>query len=381
MTQPGMTACSPQREPTVAVLGGGQLGRMLALAGYPLGLRFRFIEASEDCPAGQVAPVIVGDYEDPAALRALASGVAVATYEFENVPVGAAMQLGERLPVWPPVRALEVAQDRLNEKRTFRELAIPTTAFESVASFEDLPRAIEQIGMPAVLKTRRFGYDGKGQFLIRSEQDIPQAWQALGGRPLILEEFVPFQRELAMLAVRGPNGQEAFYDLTQTHHARGILDYALAPAPNMSPELQSQAVEYARRLLEHLGYVGVLALELFDCGNGRLLASEIAPRVHNSGHWTMDGATTSQFENHLRAVMGWPLGDPSGHGFNAMMNLVGRVPPLEALCEFPWAKIHLYGKQPRPGRKLGHVNLCAGSEAERTERLGRLLQIIQNDLG
>lgn len=366
--------------PIIAVLGGGQLGRMLALAGYPLGLRFRFLESAADCPAAHVGPVIVGDYENPHALRELAAGACVATYEFENVPVAAARELERLLPVYPPPVALELAQDRLHEKTTFQALAIPTTRFEAVSTRAELEHALRAVGCPAVLKARRFGYDGKGQFLLRTPADADRAWQTLGGQPFILEEFVPFVRELAILGVRGRDGQEVFYDLTQTQHTRGILTSAIAPAPNVTPQLQAQAAEYAKRLLDHTSYVGVLALELFDCGDGRLLANEIAPRVHNSGHWTIDGAVTSQFENHVRAIQGLALGDPAARGAAATLNLIGRAPPIQSLSNFPWAKIHLYGKEPRAGRKVGHVNLVANEAHELEQRMTQLAAVLVNEL-
>jgi 5-(carboxyamino)imidazole ribonucleotide synthase len=360
----------------VGVLGGGQLGRMLALAGYPLGCRFQFVEREADCPAGHLASVIPGEYDDPAVLaRLLDSRPDVVTYEFENVPVAAADWLAARVPVYPPPGALEVAQDRWHEKTTFRALGIPTPQFHPVGLRQELDDALRQVGFPAVLKTRRMGYDGKGQALLRSPEDVDRAWAALSAQPLILEEFVRLRRELAILGVRARNGREAFYDLTQTEHVGGILHVAKAPA-DIAPETQARASEYMRRLLDHLNYVGVLALELFETEDGRLLASEIAPRVHNSGHWTMDGAVTSQFENHLRAVLGWELGDPSARGFSAMLNLIGDAPPLPALAELAWAKLHWYGKTPRPGRKLGHVNIVASTREDLDAKLATLRQRI-----
>jgi 5-(carboxyamino)imidazole ribonucleotide synthase len=342
----------------VAVLGGGQLGRMLALAGYPLGLRFRFLDPAPDATAGRVGELVVGDYRDPAALDRVAAGAAAATFEFENVPVDAARALERRVPVRPGPRALEVAQDRVAEKTFFRELGVPTAPFVPVDSRADLDAALERLGVPAVLKTRRLGYDGKGQAVLRSGADAEAAWQRLGGVPLVLEGFVAFRRELSVLAVRGRDGATACYPLVENHHRDGILRLSRAPAPGLTPALQALAEDQAARVLAGLDYVGVLAIELFDVGDG-LLANELAPRVHNSGHWTIEGAETSQFENHLRAVLGWPLGATAARGASAMVNLIGAVPEPAALLALAGAHLHLYDKAPAPGRKLGHLTLRA----------------------
>lgn len=347
--------------PLIAVLGAGQLGRMLALAGYPLGLHFRFLDPAPQSPAGQLAELIVAAYDDVAGLKRLTSGATVATYEFENVPARSTEFLSQRLPVYPPPPALDVAQDRLDEKICFRELGIPTPAFTPVDSWDGLLDAVGSIGLPAVLKTRRFGYDGKGQWALRSADDLAPAWAALGGAPLILEQFVPFERELSILAARSTAGQVAFYPLVENHHHEGILRMSIAPAPMLDAQTQSQAQEYARRVLERLDYVGVLAIEFFQRG-AQLLANEMAPRVHNSGHWTIEGARTSQFENHLRAILGWPLGDTSAIGHCAMLNIIGDLPDRAIALGVPGAHLHLYGKSPRPGRKLGHITLVEPSE-------------------
>lgn len=355
----------------VGVLGGGQLGRMLALAGYPLGLRFRFLDRSADATAGQVGELIVGDYEDRATLARFATGLTVATYEFENVPVGAARALAEHVAVHPPPRALEVAQDRLAEKTLFRDLGIPVPAFARVDSRADLDAGLDRLGLPAVLKTRRLGYDGKGQAVLREPHDAESAWTRLGSAPLVLEGFVPFEREVSVLAVRGRDGVTAFYPLVENRHREGILRRSLAPAPGLTPELQSRVETYAARVLDALDYVGVLAIELFQ-HEGRLLANEMAPRVHNSGHWTIEGAETSQFENHLRAVLGLPLGATAARGVSAMVNLIGTTPDPREVLTIPSAHLHLYGKAPALGRKLGHVTLRADDAATLQERMGRL---------
>jgi 5-(carboxyamino)imidazole ribonucleotide synthase len=362
----------------IGVLGGGQLGRMLALAGYPLGLRFRFFDPAPHCPAAQVAEHVAGEYDDPAALEEFAAGLELVTYEFENVPVAAVRRLAERLPVYPPPEALEVAQDRLPEKQFFQSLGIPTPPFVPVDGPADLEAALRHIGLPAVLKTRRFGYDGKGQYVLRQPGDVSRAWEVLDGRPLELEGFVPFERELSLVAVRGRGGELAFYPLVENHHRDGILDLTLAPAPGWTPQLQALAEGYMRRALEALGYVGVLTIEFFQCG-GQLLANEMAPRVHNSGHWTIEGAQTSQFENHLRAVLGWPLGATEAVGFCAMRNLIGTLPEREPVLALPDAHLHLYGKMPRPGRKLGHVTLRAPDHPTLRTRLDQLARVLDKE--
>jgi 5-(carboxyamino)imidazole ribonucleotide synthase len=358
----------------VGILGAGQLGRMLALAGYPLGFRFRFLDPAPGSPAGQLAEQIVADYDDQQAIEDFAHGLDVITYEFENVPVAAVRALASRVPVYPPPQALEVAQDRVVEKNFFRGLDIPTPAFAAVESRDSLANAVAEIGLPAVLKTRRFGYDGKGQFVLREPADVERGWKALGGVPLILEGFVPFTRELSILAVRSIGGETAFYPLVENQHRNGILHISRAPAPDLSAPLQAQAEAYATRMLQRLSYVGVLAIELFQVGD-QLLANECAPRVHNSGHWTIEGAETSQFANHLRAITGLPLGSPAPLGHAAMLNLIGTLPEPAKVLSVPGAHLHLYGKTSRPGRKLGHVTL-RGDPAVVEERLTQLREIV-----
>ena len=347
----------------VGIVGGGQLGRMLALAGYPLGLRCRALEASAASPAGQVTECYEGQYDDLAVLERFVAGLEVATYEFENVPAATARFLQERLPVYPPPLALETAQDRLSEKNLFAQLGIPVPAFAPIDTEAQLGAAIAQIGLPAVLKTRHLGYDGRGQAVLRTPEQVRDAWEEMAGVPLILEDFVEFERELSLIAVRGRGGETAFYPVVENHHREGILRLTLAPAPDLEEGLQEEAEEYTRRVMAALDYVGVLTIEFFAC-RGRLLANEMACRVHNSGHWTIEGALTSQFENHLRAVMAWPLGQTAALGYSAMLNLIGAVPDTAAILRHPDAHLHLYGKEPRPRRKLGHLTLRA------TERAG-----------
>ncbi len=356
---------------TLGILGGGQLGYMLALAGYPLGLHFRFLDPSPEAPVGRIAQRVTAEYTDHAALEKFSNGLELVTYEFENVPVEAAKFLAQRLPVYPPPAALKAAQDRLAEKTLFRNLGIRTTEFLPISKPAELDAAVKQLGFPAVLKTSRMGYDGKGQWILRTADDVAKAKSELPKVALILERFVPFARELSILAARSRNGETAFYPLVENHHRGGILRLSLAPAPSLEPPLQRSAEDVARRVLESLKYVGVLAIEFFE-HEGRLLANEMAPRVHNSGHWTIEGAVTSQFENHLRAVLGLPLGSTAPAGHCAMINLIGDLPEPSEVLAVPDTHLHFYGKVPRPGRKLGHVTLRAASPERLALRLSEL---------
>ena len=349
---------------TIGILGGGQLGYMLALAGYPLGLRFRFLDPSPEAPVGRIAQRVTAEYTDKVALDKFANGLEVVTYEFENVPVEAAEFLAERVPVYPPASALEQAQDRRREKQLFRRLGVPTTEFAEVSGGLEFDAAIKTLGLPAVLKTCRMGYDGKGQWLLRTREDVEKTRKELPNAPLILEKFVSFTREVSLLGVRNRGGEIAFYPLVENHHREGILRLSLAPAPNLSSASQQAAEEAGRKVLEALGYVGVLCIEFFEV-HGRLLANEMAPRVHNSGHWTIEGAVTSQFENHLRAALGLPLGSTATMGHSAMLNLIGELPVTEEVLKVRDSHLHLYGKEARPGRKVGHVTV----RADRIEKL------------
>ena len=287
----------------VGIVGGGQLGRMLALAGAPLDIRCVTLDPARDSPASQVASSIVGAYDDLDALARLADGADVVTYEFENVPVDSARFLRELVPVFPPPEALEVAQDRIAEKELFDEVGLPTPPYQAIATLDELTAGVGELGTPAVVKSRRLGYDGKGQVVIRDPLLAEDAWRAIGEVPAILERFVRFDREVSILGARGRDGEARFYPLVENRHIDGILRVSLAPAPDLPPDLQARAERHARAVMERLEYVGVLAIELFQVGD-ELLGNEMAPRVHNSGHWTIEGAETSQFENHLRAVCG-----------------------------------------------------------------------------
>jgi 5-(carboxyamino)imidazole ribonucleotide synthase len=358
---------------TVGILGGGQLARMLALSGAPLGLRFLVLDSIADACAGQFVPMVVGDYRDEAALAEFASRVDVATFDFENVPAESAQWLAERIPVFPNPRALAVAQDRLAEKSLFRELGIPVPEFADIATRADLDAAVASIGIPAILKTRRLGYDGKGQFRIKALADVGAAWEALGAQAgsvgLILEAFVPFQRELSVIAVHGRDGEFRTWPITENWHEHGILAASLAPAEIDAAHAET-AVAHARRVAEALDYVGVFALELF-LKDGVLMANEMAPRVHNSGHWTIEGAETSQFQNHLRAVLGLPLGSTRMVGRACMLNWIGELPASKPVLGAACGHWHDYGKSPREGRKVGHATFRADTAEELADAIER----------
>lgn len=359
---------------TIGILGGGQLARMLVLAGAPLGQRFRIVDSAADACAAQIAPLLQADWNDFTALASFAAESDVVTFDFENVPAATAEWMAARTHVFPNPAALSTAQDRLAEKTLFGRIGLDTPTFAAVDSREDLERAAALTGLPAVLKTRRLGYDGKGQFVLRAQADLDAAWQALGGVPLILEAFVPFDREVSVVAVRSRSGEFRPYPLTRNWHASGILSASLAPLRG-DEALEARAVAHARRLAEHLDYVGVFALELFVHGD-RLLGNEMAPRVHNSGHWTIEGTACSQFENHVRAILGLPLGDTRALGHSVMLNWIGTLPDAEPVLREPRAHWHDYGKSARAGRKVGHATICDDDPhalADRLERIGAAL--------
>ncbi len=358
----------------IGILGGGQLARMLALAGYPLGQTFSVLDPGVNVCSAAVAEQLQGDYVDQKLLAQLAEQTDVVSYEFENVPATAVAFLAGKVPVYPPQLALATAQDRLKEKTLFRELGINTPAFAAVNSLEELAQAMPQIGWPAVIKTRSEGYDGKGQAVLHQADDLASAWQALAGVPALVEAFVPFEREFSIIAVRGTTGEVVCYPLTENTHRNGTLRLSIA---RPGDAMQARAVEYAERILGRLNYVGVLTLELFQAGDS-LLANEFAPRVHNSGHWTQDGAITCQFENHLRAISGLPLGATDTIGHAAMVNLIGDIPAIETVLANRHAHLHLYGKTERPGRKVGHINICAPSEQQMKVELGLLLALVDS---
>jgi 5-(carboxyamino)imidazole ribonucleotide synthase len=343
----------------IGILGGGQLARMLSLAGTPLGVDFVFLCQAHDACAAAVGEHLHARFDDKEALKQLASQVDVITYEFESVPAESVESLSSTLPVYPPPRALATARDRLHEKTLFNELGVKTAEFVNLTCFEDLQQAVAKIGLPAIIKTRTEGYDGKGQHFIRDESELDAAWEAMNGTPAIIEAFVPFDREVSIIAVRSVSGEMAFYPLTENEHREGILRKSTAL---VNDPMQGLAESYARCLLEHLDYVGVLAIEFFQVGD-ELLVNEMAPRVHNSGHWTIEGAETSQFENHIRAILDWPLGSTALLGHTVMLNLIGDLPDSKKILAQPHAHLHLYGKDERPGRKVGHITICAKDES------------------
>jgi 5-(carboxyamino)imidazole ribonucleotide synthase len=325
----------------IGIIGAGQLGQMLGYAARDLGVECRFIDPSDAPPAADCGEVIQRPFDDGDALAELAATCDVVTFEFENVPVEALRKIEDKVSVYPPANALRHAQDRLDEKRLFDQLDIPLAGYRTIDTHQDIVNAVEDLGLPLVIKTRRLGYDGKGQFVVRQDTDIDDAWKALGGASL---------------------GDIVIYPLSRNVHEHGILRTSCSPVD--APELAERAETYIRRLLGHLDYVGVMALELFVYGDD-LLANEFAPRVHNSGHWTIEGARTSQFENHLRAVMNRPLGSTTNLGHAGMINLIGEIP--DAARSLEQGELHTYGKSPRPGRKLGHITVTADTAAGRDE--------------
>lgn len=354
---------TPSPDPTpdqahIGVIGAGQLGQMLALAGISLGLRFTFLDPSAQAPAGRLGRHIQAEYDDELALEQLAVECDVITLEFENVPVSAVASVERHNQIHPGERPLSVAQDRVHEKQYFESLGIPVAQHHAIDSYEELLSAVADLGYPCILKTRRLGYDGKGQAVIRSSGDLESAWEAIRGNPSILEQMIPFTREVSIISVRSTRGEVAFYPVSENQHRSGILHRTEIHTDDPA---QAKAEEYARHVLEGLDYVGVLAIEFFE-HEGRLIANEMAPRVHNSGHWSQNGAVTSQFENHLRAVLGWPLGSTACTGYGIMLNLVGNMVPRAPILALPGVHLHDYGKEPRAGRKLGHINIVADTK-------------------
>jgi len=351
----------------VGIIGGGQLARMLAIAGYPLGLDFVILEPSDACST-MLGEHINAAYDDEKALAELAEKVDVVTYEFENVPASAVDFLDGKCPVYPPVQALVCARDRLNEKTMFRDLGIDTAKFETVDDLTSLRAAVEEIGLPAILKTRTLGYDGKGQKMLREDTDLEAVWEEFNNAPAILESLVPFDREVSIIAVKNVSGEMAFYPIAENHHEEGILRLSTSQA---NDPVQSLAEDCARRVLEKLDYVGVLAIEYFQVGD-QLLANEMAPRVHNSGHWSIEGSECSQFENHMRAVIDQPLGSTKNIGYPIMVNLIGELPEIPAILSIEGAHLHLYGKAPRKGRKIGHITVRGETEKQMQEILEKV---------
>lgn len=355
----------------IGILGAGQLARMIALAGYPLGVEFIVLDPSADACSTMLCEHLHGDYNDPALLAQLAERADVVTYEFENVPAEVAEFLASHTTVHPAPKALAVAQDRLIEKNFLNNLGIPTPAYAAIDSLETLTQAMTTIGWPAILKSRTQGYDGKGQSVLKTPADLNAAWNLLQGVPAIVEAFVPFNREVSIIAARNVRGDMVFYPVSENWHRGGIL--RVSTCQTNDPQ-QQQAETFVRQLAESLDYVGILALELFEV-NGQLLANEFAPRVHNSGHWTIEGAETSQFENHVRAILNLPLGATTPVDYAAMVNFIGGQPTAAALLNIPDAHIHLYGKSPRKGRKVAHVTVRSKTAATLQASVAKLVEL------
>ena len=360
----------------VGVLGGGQLGRMMALAGLPLGFSFHFLDPSADACAAELGDLLQAGFDDQEAARQLAAAVDVATFDFENVPDSSAAAVEQACPLYPGPNALGACQDRVSEKKLLTGLGIGVAEYHPVSSRTDLLEGLEKLGYPAVLKTRRMGYDGKGQAVLRDQEDLERAWQLLGDSPLVLEAFVPFDAECSLVGVRDLGGETRFWPLTRNVHDHGIL--ALSMPGVFDDTLQAAAQDKMRRLMDHFDYHGVLTLEFFLL-DGELLVNEIAPRVHNSGHWTIDGSGCSQFENHIRAITGMPLGDTGMQRWSLMFNWIGDMPDRDRAMALPGLHWHDYGKEPRPGRKIGHATLTADSKSELMEKAQSLARIAGGD--
>lgn len=363
----------------VGIIGGGQLAQMLAQSVQPLGVRCTVLDPNENCCASSVCEQIVGEYNDPDALTQLADCSEVVTYEFENVPAAAAEIIKPLRPIHPNPDALGYAQDRHLERGMFSKLGIAIPNYRAIDDVESLSAALGELGTPAILKARTLGYDGKGQVLINDPRNAREAFETIGSVPAILDQFVEFTRELSIVATRSVAGDIVCYPLSENVHRGGILRVSKAPARAVSTKLTEQAQHAARQILNRFEYVGTLAVEFFQIGSGddaTLVANEIAPRVHNTGHWTIEGAQTSQFENHMRAVMGMKLGSADPIGCSAMVNIIGDEPRAGALQSMPEAHVHMYGKAPRAGRKIGHVTLNAPSEGELDALLERFTRVI-----
>lgn len=348
----------------VGILGAGQLGRMLALAGYPLELDFHFFDTtgSPSVGLGQVSIDNSGKLDSPD-LAAFLDDVDVVSYEFEHLPLDLCQYIEKQCTLYPSAESLRVCQNRGLEKALFDKLSIPTPAYRIIDSLAELEQAVEELGLPVVAKTTTEGYDGKGQFVIKEQGQCRDAWVSIGQRELIVEAFVNFSRELSIIAVRAADDDIRVYPLAENDHHEGILRYSTAPAPHLDPDTEKLAHDYIRDLIHELGHVGALTLELFETEDG-LVANEMAPRVHNSGHWSIEGATSSQFENHLRAVCSMPLGDTQAHQPTCMINIISEKGDIESIMKLPYANVHLYGKSERPGRKLGHITVSADSYEE-----------------
>jgi len=358
----------------LGIIGAGQLARMLALAAYPLNIKCMFLDPNEKSCAASLGELLISNYDDQASIAKIAKECDFVTYEFENVSAQALESLANLGAVAPSPRALTVSSDRLLEKSLFKQLGIKTAAYSQVDSIADLEAAVDQIGYPGILKSRHSGYDGKGQVVIRDRNDLVKAWSEIDKVSAIFEKMVDFSREVSMIAVRSRRGEIRYYSLVENVHENGVLKLSTV---RLNDDMQTQAESFVQTLLEELDYVGVIALEMFQVGN-ELVVNEFAPRVHNSGHWTIEGAITSQFENHVRAVTNLPIGDCSAVSPSAMVNLVGKLPAIEEILKVDGANIHYYDKEPRAGRKVGHVTICAEDNNALKSRLDSVLQVVNS---
>ena len=356
----------------VGILGAGQLGRMLALAGIPMNVEFVLFDPAKDACGQSLGEFINAPFDDQTRLQELADKVDVVTVEFEHISVESLQWLSQRVPVYPPPAAVATAQDRLLEKQMFAKLGIPTANYKAIDQEQAFIDYCSSSNQPMIAKSRHAGYDGKGQARINGGTDLNTTWKALAGVPLIVEDMIEFDREVSIIAVRDKNGATVFYPLCENIHANGILHCTKV---RLNDPMQQQAEDYSQRVMDELDYVGVLTFEYFHCGD-QLMANEFAPRVHNSGHWSIEGADASQFENHVRAISGMPLGSTETRGPTAMVNLIGEMPPRDTVLSVEGAHWHDYGKQPRAGRKLGHITLHANNQQQFDERLAKLEKLL-----
>jgi 5-(carboxyamino)imidazole ribonucleotide synthase len=361
----------------IGIIGAGQLGRMLALAGYPLGINCTFLDHDQHSPGGLVSAIHVGELDNTNDLKSLAASVDVITYEFENISVEALKDISPSVPVYPQITALATAQDRLKEKQLFESIGIPTADYVSVKEPADLKSVGKKLGWPVVLKSRRLGYDGRSQQVVNSNSSLESAWNTLNHVPAIAESWVDFKRELSLIGARGANGEIAFYPLSENVHEDGILRTTVAPYEDHI--MQDTAKNWLIEIMEKFDYRGVLTVEFFHTEKG-LVANEMAPRVHNSGHWTIEGAETSQFENHLRAVLGLPLGDTKPRGHAAMLNFIGSMPNITNVLKIPGAHLHDYCKGPRLNRKVGHLTLLENDRESILKRLAYVKATVNQSL-
>ncbi len=362
----------------IGIVGGGQLARMMVLAGEPLGIDFIILDPAKDATAGQVTEQIIADYDDIDALTLLATKVDVITFDFENVPATALQHLESQCTVYPPVKALSISQDRLAEKTLFKQHGIETAPYAEINTLTDLHNALATLGTPCILKTRRFGYDGKGQFVIKDKSQADEAWQAINQQAAILEGFIDFDKEVSIITARSRSSDtpatSVYYPLSENQHQNGILHISRAPCDD--EKLLEQAKDLLAPLIESLDYIGVLTVEFFVKGD-QLIANEMAPRVHNSGHWTIEGAHCSQFENHVRAISNLPLGLATvSSPYSAMINFISQMPELKAICEIDSCHIHDYHKKPREGRKVGHATITADNKGLLEAQIKEILAIM-----